>query len=658
MLDKIFGRLTLKAFEHDPVQNMAVLGMVFGGAVTVGLLFYFKRWKWLWREYLTTVDHKKIGIMYFVVALVLLLRGFADALMMRIQQAFAVGNASGYLTAGHFQEVFSAHGTTMIFFVGMGIVFGLMNCIVPLQIGARDVAFPFMNAISFWLFAAAALLLMISLGVGHFSATGWLAYPPLSSIEYSPNEGVDYWIWIVQLAGVGSTLGGINFLVTILKMRCRGMTWMKMPIFIWSALCCMTLVVFAFPILTATLYLLTLDRYLGMHFFSAGYGGNFMMYINLIWAWGHPEVYILILPAFGIFSEVVPTFSEKRLFGYVSMVVALVIITVLSFIVWLHHFFTMGASVNVNAFFAIMTMLVAIPTGVKLFNWLFTKFRGKVHFSTPMLWFFAFVLNFSVGGMTGILLSAPPVDYQVHNSLFLIAHFHGMAIGGFVFGFFSGFIYWFPKVTGFFLNERLNHIAFWFWFVGFLLAFMPLYMLGFMGATRRLDHYAASTGWQPLFQLVGIGALLILCGILLQAHNLFYSIKNKEKNLDTTGDPWNGRSLEWSIPSPAPIYNFALPPVVDQLDPLWAIKRGTAPKNSSTYQEIILPINTYIAPLIGFFALAFGFAMVWYIYWLAIASFLGIVLFLIIRLSQKEKMQTITVEEIRETERKFGKQRV
>ena len=654
----MFGRLTLEAFKHDMVQNGAVFGMIFGGLAVIALLTYYKRWKWLWEEYIKTVDHKRIGIMYFVVALVLFLRGFADAFMMRIQQAFSVGASHGYLEPGHFQEVFSAHGTTMIFFVGMGVVFGLMNCIVPLQIGARDVAVPFMNAVSFWLFAAAAALLMISLAVGHFSATGWLAYPPLSSLEYSPNEGVDYWIWIVQLAGVGSTLAGLNFLITILKMRCQGMTLMKMPIFTWSALCCMVLVIFAFPILTATLYLLTLDRYLGMHFFTASFGGNFMMYVNLIWAWGHPEVYILILPAFGIFSEVVPTFSEKRLFGYVSMVWALIVITILSFVVWLHHFFTMGASVNVNAFFGIMTMLIAIPTGVKIFNWLFTKFRGRVHFSTPMLWFFAFVLNFSVGGMTGILLSSPPVDYQVHNSLFLIAHFHGMVIGGLLFGFFSGFTYWFPKVTGFYLNERIGRTAFWFWFVGFLLAFMPLYMLGFMGATRRLDHYEASTGWGPLFQLVFIGAILILFGVVLQFYDIFYSIKNRKKRPDTTGDPWNGRSLEWSIPSPAPLYNFAIPPIVDQIDPLWATKRGEAPPNPRHYHDIHLPVNTAIAPYVGLLALLFGFAMVWYIYWLAIASFLGIVISFVIRLAQKEKMQIITAAEIRETEHRLGKQQL
>ncbi len=493
----MFGKLTLQAFKHEASQNGAVTMMVLAGLFLIGLVFYFKRWNYLWKEWFTTVDPKRIGVMYIIVALLLFFKGFADALMMRAQQALSVGEGQGFISAEHFQEVFSAHGTTMIFFVGMGVVFGLMNLIVPLQIGARDVAFPFLNALGFWLFASGALLTLISLAIGKFSTAGWLAYPPLSGLEYSPDEGVDYWIWMVQIAGVGSTFSGINFLVTILKMRCPGMTWMKMPIFVWSCLAAVVLVIFAFPILTATLALLTLDRYLGMHFFTAGGGGNPMMYVNLIWAWGHPEVYILILPAFGVYSEVVPTFSEKRLFGYISMVWAIIIIAFLSFIVWLHHFFTMGAGPDVNAFFGAMTMLIAIPTGVKVFNWLFTKFRGRVHFNTPMLWFFAFVLNFSVAGMTGMLLSAPPIDYEVHNSLFLIAHFHGMVIGSFLFGFFAALTYWWPKITGFMLNERLGVYAYWCWFVGFLLAFMPLYMLGFMGATRRLDHYEASTGWYP-----------------------------------------------------------------------------------------------------------------------------------------------------------------
>lgn len=644
----MFGRLTLDALKHESSQTMAVISMIVVALALIAVTSYFKRWRWLWDEWITSVDPKKIGIMYIAVALMMFLKGFADALMMRLQQLLAV-DSQGFLSAGHFQEIFSAHGTTMIFFVGMGAIFGLLNLIVPLQIGARDVAFPFLNALSFWLFAAGAFLTVASLAVGHFSTAGWLGYPPLSGIEYSPQEGVDYWIWAVQIAGVGSTLSGINFLVTILKMRCPGMSWMKMPIFTWSSLCAMILVIFAFPILTATLFLLTLDRYLGMHFFTAGGGGNPMMYVNLIWAWGHPEVYILILPIFGVFSEIVPTFSEKRLFGYVSMVWALITIAFLSFVVWLHHFFTMGASPNVNAFFGIMTMLIAIPTGVKIFNWLFTKFRGKVHFSSPMLWFFSFVLNFSIGGMTGVLLSSPPVDFQIHNSLFLIAHFHGMVIGGVLFGFFAAFTYWFPKFTGFFLDERLNTYAFWCWLTGFLLAFMPLYMLGFMGATRRLDHYESSTGWHPLFVVVAIGAFIILIGATIQFFGLFWSIYHRKKNRDRThGDPWNGRTLEWSIPSPPPIYNFAIIPVVNQLDPLWAIKRGEAPPQPQEYEDIYLPINTPLPFYIGLLSLIFGFAITWHIWWLTAGSFIALLALVLVRLSGKDEHELIPAEKVRE----------
>jgi cytochrome o ubiquinol oxidase subunit 1 len=642
--------LSPEAFQHDALQNMAVLGGAVNGLFLIGLITYLKRWQWLWREWITTVDPKRIGVMYIFVVLIMFLKGVADALMMRLQQAFAAGDASGMLHASHFQEVFSAHGTTMIFFVAMGFMFGLMNLIIPLQIGARDVAFPFLNALSFWLFTAGAMLTLVSLAIGHFSVSGWLAYPPLSEMEYSPNEGVDYWIWMVQISGIGSTLSGVNFLVTILKMRCPGMTLPRMPIFVWSCLCSMILVIFAFPILTATLLLLTLDRYLGMHFFTAGGGGNPMLYVNMIWAWGHPEVYILILPAFGIFSEVVPTFSEKRLFGYLSMVWALITITVLSFIVWLHHFFTMGASPNVNAFFGIMTMLIAIPTGVKIFNWLFTKFRGKVHFTSPMLWFFAFLLNFSVGGMTGVLLSAPPVDYQVHNSLFLIAHFHGMVIGGVLFGFFAGFTYWFPKFTGFFLDEKLNRIAFWCWLFGFLLAFMPLYMLGFMGATRRLDHYDASTGWQPLFILALVGALIIVIGATIQFLGLFWSIYRRDKNR-TNGDPWNARTLEWSVPSPPPVYNFAKIPTVNQIDPLWAVKRGELKLYDQPYEAILLPINTPMPFYIGTLCFVFGFAVTWNIVWLALLSFIGVLALVIARLSVHDEHEKLSAEEVKKMEK-------
>lgn len=650
----MFGKLTLEAFQHDAVQNMAVLGGVVNGILLIALITYLKKWKWLWNEWITTVDHKKIGIMYIVVVLIMFLKGFADAMLMRIQQATATGEAQAFLTSEHFQEIFSAHGATMIFFVAMGFMFGLMNLIVPLQIGARDLAFPFMNAVSFWLFTAGGMLILISLGIGHFSVSGWLSYPPLSGLEYSPNEGVDYWIWAVQISGIGSTLSGINFLLTILKMRCPGMSLMKMPIFVWSTLCSMVLVIFAFPILTATLFLLTLDRYLGMHFFTAGGGGNPMLYFNLIWAWGHPEVYILILPAFGIFSEVVPTFSEKRLFGYASMVWAMVVIAVLSFLVWLHHFFTMGASPDVNAFFGIMTMLVAVPTGVKIFNWLFTKYRGKVHFTSPMLWFFAFVLNFSIAGMTGILLAAPPVDFQVHNSLFLVAHFHGMVIGGVLFGFFAGFTYWFPKYTGFYIDEKLNRWAFWCWFGGFLLAFMPLYMLGFMGATRRLDHYDPSTGWQPLFIVSAIGGVIIFIGALIQFLGLFWSIYKREENRDKTGgNPWNGRTLEWATHSPPPIYNFAVIPTVNQLDPLWS--ENPPEQKAEKYEDIHLPADTPVSFYIGVLSMVFGFAMTWHIFWLAIASFTGILGVLIVRLSSKDEHITITAEEVKKIEESYRK---
>lgn len=652
----MFGRLSLESFQHDPIQNGATFSMLFGGLVIIGLLTYFKLWKWLWDEWLTSVDPKRIGIMYIVVVLIMFAKGVADAVMIRIQQVMAVGEHSGFLTSEHFQEVFSAHGTTMIFFVAMGAIFGLMNLIIPLQIGARDVAYPFLNALGFWLFASGAMLTLISLAVGRFSTAGWLAYPPLSGMEYTPNEGVDYWIWMLQIAGVGSTIGGINFLVTILKMRCPGMTMMKMPIFVWSVLFSVILVIFAFPILTATLYMLSLDRYLGMHFFTASGGGNPMMYINLIWAWGHPEVYILMLPIFGVFSEIVPTFSEKRLFGYVSMVWALGLIAVYSFIVWLHHFFTMGASPTVNTFFAVMTMVIAIPTGVKIFNWLFTKFRGRVHFTSPMLWFFAFLLNFTVAGMTGVLLASPPVDYQVHNSLFLIAHFHGMVIGGVLFGFFAAVTYWFPKYTGFFLDEKLNKWAFALWFAGLMIAFMPLYMLGFMGATRRLDHYEASTGWYPIFVVAAIGAAIIVMGALVQFFGLFWSIFNRKKNWDhSEGDPWNGRTLEWTTHSPPPIYNFAIIPTVNQIDPLWAIKRGEAPLVEKTYEAIHLPQNNPLPLYIGILSTLFGFAMVWYIWWLAIGSVIGIVVCLIIRLSKEDKHVVISAEEVKQMEEEYAR---
>jgi cytochrome o ubiquinol oxidase subunit 1 len=647
----LLGKLSLSAFPHDPITLGGVGVMILSGVVILGALTYFKRWKWLWREWLTTVDPKKIGVMYIVVALVMLLRGLSDALLIRTQQATSVGASHGILDSYHFQQIFSAHGTIMIFFVAMGLMFGLINLIVPLQIGARDVAFPFMNATSFWLFAAGMVLVNLSLAVGEFSAAGWLAYPPLSELQFSPGVGVDYWIWSLQIAGIGSLLSGINFIVTILKLRRPGMTLMKMPMFVWSILGSMSLVIFAFPILTATLAMLALDRTLGTHFFTAGAGGNMMMYINLIWAWGHPEVYILILPAFGIYSEIVATYSQKRLFGYTSMVAAIWAIVFLSFTVWLHHFFTMGAGADVNGFFGIMTMIIAIPTGVKVFNWLFTMFRGRIRFATPMMWFLGFVVTFTIGGMAGVLMAIPPIDFQLHNSLFLVAHFHMMIVGGVLFGFFAGLTYWFPKIFGFTLNERLGKYAFWCWLIGFLLAFIPLYILGFMGATRRLDHYSASMGWQGLFIVAGVGVIVVCLGIGFQILQLIVSIKQRHSHRDLTGDPWNGRTLEWSTTSPAPFYNYATTPAVHDRDPFWVAKQATgAPTEKPVYEDIYIPKNTPMGLIIASLAFAFGFGMIWHIWWLVILALLGAITTIIIRTSDDDGEYVLPAAEVAKLE--------
>jgi len=648
----MFGKLNLEAFHHDAIEALAGLSMIFGGLFAMAILFYYRRWTWLWRVWITSVDHKKIGVMYLVVSFLMLFKGVFDAVMLRFQQVTSIGNLHGYLEPSHYQQVVTAHGTTMIFFVAMGVVFGLVNIILPLQIGARDVAFPFLNSLSFWIFTSGAMFIMVSLLIGDFSGAGWVAYPPLSGIKYNPGVGVDYWLWSVAISGVGTLLSGINFIVTIFKMRCPGMTLMRMPIFVWSSLCSMVLIVLAFPILTATTTMLTCDRLLGMHFFTSEMGGNPMMYVNLIWAWGHPEVYILILPFFGVFSEVVATFSQKRLFGYVSMVWALVVITFLSFIVWLHHFFTMGAGANVNAFFGVMTMVIAVPTGVKVFNWLFTSYEGRVQFTVPMLWFLGFIFIFTTGGMTGVLMSIAPVDFQMHNSLFLIAHFHSMVIGGVLFGFWAGFTYWFPKITGFLLDVRLGIWAFWFWFVGFLLAFMPLYVLGLMGATRRLDHFSESLGWTPLFVVAAIGSMFILTGIGFHSAQIFISIKHRRKNIDVTGDPWNGRTLEWSVPSPPPFYNFAETPEVHSRDAFWTMKHDPSPKQRS-FRDIHMPKNTPYGLYIGALSFMFGFAMIWAIYWLAVLSFVATVICVVIRLCDDDTDYNVPAHEVANIEAKI-----
>ncbi|MFT4464168.1 MAG: cytochrome o ubiquinol oxidase subunit I [Sodalis sp. (in: enterobacteria)] len=648
----MFGKLTLDSVPyHEPIIMITVAAIIVIGLGLVAAITYFGKWQYLWQEWFTSVDHKKIGIMYMIVAFVMLLRGFADAIMMRSQQALASAGEAGFLPPHHYDQVVTAHGVIMIIFMATPFVVGLMNLAVPLQIGARDVAFPFLNSVSFWFFVVGVILINVSLGVGEFAQTGWVAYPPLAGKEYSAGVGVDYWIWSIQIAGIGTTLTGVNFFATILRMRAPGMPMIKMPVFTWAALCTNVLIITAFPILTVTIVLLTLDRYLGTHFFTNDMGGNMMMYVNLFWAWGHPEVYILVLPVFGVFSEVVATFSKKHLFGYTSLVWATIAITVLSFCVWLHHFFTMGSGANVNAFFGIMTMIIAIPTGVKIFNWLFTIYQGRVVFNSAMLWTVGFVITFSIGGMTGVLLAVPGADFVLHNSLFLIAHFHNVIIGGVVFGCFAGMTYWFPKAFGYTLNETWGKRAFWFWIIGFYVAFMPLYALGFMGMTRRLSQQIDPV-FHPLLMVAAAGAALIALGILCQVIQIVVSGRDREKNHDLTGDPWGGRTLEWATSSPPPFYNFAIVPEVNnQRDVFWQMKEeGTSCQKPLAYEPIHMPKNTGAGVIIAAFSLVFGFALIWHIWWLAIVGFAGMIVTWIVHSFNEDVDYYVPVEEVERIE--------
>ena len=630
----MLGKLTWAAIPFDqPIPLITSIVMIGAIAVILALVTFKGWWPYLWKEWITSTDHKRIGVMYVLLGLVMLVRGFADAIMMRGQLALAQGATPGFLPPEHYDQIFSAHGTIMIFFVAMPFIIGLMNFVVPLQLGVRDVAFPVLNSVSFWLTASGVLLCNLSLFIGEFARTGWLAYPPLYELAYSPGVGVDYYLWSLQISGLGTLLAGINFTTTILKMRCPGMSYMRMPIFSWTALASNLLIVAAFPILTATFALLLLDRYAGFHFFTADSGGNAMMYINLIWCWGHPEVYILVLPCFGVFSEVIATFSGKPLFGYHSMVVATMAICVLSFIVWLHHFFTMGASADVNGFFGIMTMIIAVPTGVKVFNWLFTMYGGSIRFTVPIYWSIGFMVTFVLGGLSGVLLSIPPADFVLHNSLFLIAHFHNVIIGGVVFGFMAGYTYWFPKAFGFTLDEKLGKAVFWCWFVGFYLAFMPLYMLGLMGATRRMQHYADPT-WQPYMVVALCGAVLIFAGITLTIVQLIWSIRTRESRRDVTGDPWNGRTLEWGTASPPPSWNYAVEPHVHGIDAFWAVKTRNKElhkvsesryeaEHQPHYDAIHMPRPSATGFASAFAAVFLGFGLIWHIWWLVIVAIVG-----------------------------------
>lgn len=620
----VFGRLTLESFPvHEPILLVTFAVVVLLGLGIVGAVTKYRLWGWLWTEWFTTVDHKKIGIMYMILGIIMLLRGFADALMMRLQQSLSFGASEGYLNAHHYDQIFTAHGTIMIFFVAIPLVVGLINFVMPLQIGARDVAFPFLNNLSFWLTVAGALLVMISLFVGEFSRAGWLGYVPVSNLQNSPDTGPDYYLWALQIAGIGTTLSGINMVVTIIKMRAPGMTMMKMPIFCWTALCSNVLVIAIFPVLTAAFAMLMLDRYVGTNFFTNDLGGNPMMYWNLVWIWGHPEVYVLILPVFGIYSEITSTFTGKRLFGYSSMVYATVVITILSYLVWLHHFFTMGSGASVNSFFGIATMVISIPTGAKIFNWLFTMYRGRIRYELPMMWVVAFMLTFVVGGMTGVLLAVPPADFVLHNSLFLVAHFHNVIIGGVVFGLFAGMDYWFPKAFGFRLDRFWGKVTFWGWVIGYWVAWTPIYIVGLMGTTRRVRHFD-DPSLQIWFVIAMIGAVIILIGIAAFVIQIAVSIKNRDKLRDTTGDPWNGRTLEWATSSPPPGYNFAFTPKVHDLDAWYDMKQRGHEVPTSGFRPIHMPRNTGAGVILSFLALALGFAMVWYIWWLAALSAVGL----------------------------------
>jgi cytochrome o ubiquinol oxidase subunit I len=615
----MFGKLTWDVIPwSQPIPLVA-------GSVVVLIVLAILAWvvlkgylPYLWREWITSVDHKRIGVMYTLLGVVMLLRGFIDAIMMRSQQAIAF-RAAGYLPPEHYDQIFSAHGTIMIFFAAMPIIIGLMNFAVPLQLGVRDVAFPTLNSTSFWLTATGALLVNISLVIGEFARTGWLVYPPLSELPYSPGVGVDYYLWALLISGVGTLMTGINFVTTILKIRAPGMSYLRMTIFCWTALAANLLIVAAFPILTATLGMLALDRYLGFHFFTNDAGGNMMMFINLIWTWGHPEVYILVLPAFGIFSEVISTFSSKPLFNYRSMVAATMFICLVSYLVWMHHFFTMGAGADVNAFFGISTSIIAVGTGVKIYNWLFTMYGGRIRFTTPMLWSMGFLVTFTIGGMTGVLLAVPPADFLLHNSLFLVAHFHNVIIAGVVFAAFAGITYWFPKAFGFKLDEGWGKAAFWLSLLGFYVVFMPLYVAGLLGMTRRLQHYDVAA-WRPWVLVAGIGIIIMMAAAACQVVQFVVSIRRREQLRDETGDPWDGRSLEWATASPPPPFNFAMLPNVQGAEPYWGIKQRAIETQQLSaeprYEPIEMPRNSPTGFITAFFSTLTGFALIWHIWWL------------------------------------------
>jgi cytochrome o ubiquinol oxidase subunit 1 len=638
---------------HQPTERNIIDGCIATGAaslVVIGaivlalLLTRYRLWRPLWSDWLTSPDHKKIGIMYIVIALVMLARALVEAVLMRAQQA--LGLDGGFLSPGHFSELFSTHGTIMIFFMAMPFLTGVINYVMPMQIGARDVSFPVLNSVSLGLTAAGAALVMVSLVIGKFSTGGWSGYPPYTELDFSPGVGPDYWIWALSLAGLGSTLAGINVAVTIYKERAPGMKLMDMPMFTWTALCTALLMIFAMPPLTVATAQLALDRYLGFHYFTNELGGNMMHFANMFWLFGHPEVYILILPAFGVYSETISTFSGKALFGYRSLVMATMAIAVLSFTVWLHHFFTMGQDANINAAFGIASMLIGIPTGVKIYDWMWTMFRGRVRFTVPMVYALGFIVLFVIGGMSGILLASPSIDYQVHNTVFLVAHFHNVAVPGVLFAMLSAYHFWFPKAFGFRLDERWGKVSALCWIFGFTGAFFPLYALGIMGLPRRTVAYTEAR-YVPLEWVAFLGALLILAALLALLWQLRVSIKNRAENRVFAGDPWAGRSLEWASSAPPPEYNFAVIPVVEGRDAFTTAKeRGRAYLPPEIYTDIELPKNSAMGPAIALIGFSLAFGLVWQIWWLVVLTFAAAIASMVIRGFARDTTRIVSAQEV------------
>lgn len=555
-------------------------------------------------DYLTTVDHKKIAILYLIAGGFFFVVGGIEALLIRIQ--LSIPN-NGFVTAETFNQIMTMHGTTMIFLAAMPLVFALMNAVVPLQIGARDVAFPFLNALAFWLFLFGGIFLNLSWFLGGAPDAGWTSYASLAL--QSSGHGVDFYVMGLQISGFGTLIGGINFVVTIINMRAPGMTYMRMPLFTWTTFVTSGLIVFAFPPLTVGLFFMMFDRLFGSGFYNTALGGNTIIWEHLFWIFGHPEVYILILPAFGIFSEIFATFSRKRLFGYSSMVFATVLIGFLGFMVWAHHMFTTGLGPIANSIFAVASMLIGIPTGIKIFNWLFTMWGGNIRFTTPLLWAVAFIPSFVIGGVTGIMVASAPADYQYHDTYFVVAHFHYVIVGGVVFAIFAGTHYWWPKMFGKMLNETLGKITFALFFTGFHLTFFIQHFLGVWGMPRRVFTFLPGQGLETGNLISSIGALFMAVGTICLVINIIITTKKGKK---ATADAWDdGRTLEWSIASPPPSYNFKQLPLVRSLDALWMEKMAgnSEVPTAEPIGDIHMPNASFLPFTIsmGLFIAAIGF---------------------------------------------------